>query len=201
MNSKTISESELELIVTDAATDAKDYLMKYFDVKRGYKLSIVIMNLPNDLLGRFKADEDTESYRIDIDDDKLIRKLKRVNLENRFQFALDMIIGEEVGHLLFYLEHKEMHEQVLPEYYGGLKLVREVIGHYTGLVYANRNHSRPLSLSLKPDTENGKAYFLANQLYAKFKDSKLAELSKVKSLSELIGIIREYGIGENARAN
>ena len=56
-------------------------------------------------------------------------------------------------------------------------------------------------VDIKPDTENGKAYFLANQLYAKFKDSKLAELSKVKSLSELIGIIREYGIGENARAN
>ena len=184
MKPKTILE--LESIVIDA----RDYLLKYFDVSRGY-INFFGMNLPNDILGRFRVDEDRKLY-IDIDEDKLIRKLKKGNLEDKFELVLDLVIGEEVGHLLFYLTHKEMHEHILPEYYGGLKFVHEVIGHYAGIVYANRNSLNQSPLKL--DTKNEKAYELANQLYAKHGDAKLAELSKVKSLAEFSYLIKNYEV-------
>ena len=180
---KQHTELEPELISVRIATDARDYLSRYFEIDGGCDLMIVERNLPNDMFGRFNPEESFPLYIIDIDEKKVMRK---------FPSLLEMVVGEEIGQLLFYLSHKEMHHGVLPEHLRGLIFIQKVIGCYSGMVYANRDPSRPIFL--KPNAEKEKAYSLANKLYEKYKDTKLEELNRVKSLSEFNNLVQRLGV-------
>jgi len=195
------------------AESASTYLSKYFDVNCGRKLNVVFhvmdRHLPNDKFEKSSL-ESPSFYKAEIDGKKVTRKLRKENLEDRFQFVFDIMIGEEIGKFLFYVRHEEMHKDVLPDHLRGLIFVQDVIGYYSGMVYANRESSS--SLFLKPDflkpnvkresseaekrraEERDRAYSFAERLYQRYGDTKLEGLNKVKSLSEFNSLIQRLEV-------
>lgn len=178
------------------ADNAFNYLKKYFDKSVGsHNLVAVNGELKNNTLASFNIQGNDKSHvdMINIDETKLIKKLKNGkaddNLEHKLSIILDEIIGEQVGSILFYVTHKSDN---------GLGPVQEVIGYYGGIIYANRNNQEPLFL--RP-YRNEESYELARKLYTKFKDTKLAELATIKGLADFNNLISRLEVRENARTN
>ncbi|MBI2507723.1 hypothetical protein HYV89_02110 [Candidatus Woesearchaeota archaeon] len=172
---KEYTISELRTLVDNSF----NYLRKYFDQNVGrHNLVIVRGDLEDNILANFNVYTNRKVYVdiIKIDENKLIKKLRNGKVENnleiKFSTALDEIIGEEIGSILFYVNH-DLDKK--------LGLAQEVAGYYSGMIYANRNNQEPLFL--RP-YRNEESYGRARKLYTKFKDAKLAELALIKNLDD-----------------
>ena len=183
MKEYTISE------IRTMAENSYNYLKKYFDQNVGsHNFVIVRGDLENNRLASFNVYTNRKVHVdiIKIDENKLIRKLRNGkvvnNLESKFSTALDEIIGEEIGSILFYVSH-DLDKR--------LGLVQEVAGYYSGMIYANRNNQE--LLFLRP-YRNEESYERAKKLYTKFKDAKLAELATAKNLDDFNNLVSKFEV-------
>ena len=106
-----------------------------------------------------------------------------LKITDQIESILDLILGEEIGHLLHHHSNPDLYKYNLPDLDGSLIFIGELIGHYSGLIYCNRNNgSMIFGLGAEADGITGGAYKAADKLFKKHGDSKLLELTKINTL-------------------
>ncbi len=106
---------------------------------------------------------------------------------------LDLIIGKRAAHYLDFSSSRDCYRDVLPESSGMFKFVKEVIGHYGGLVYVNRNNRSWQLIGLGAEVGGvvGEAYRSADKIFDSYKDFRLEEIVRIKNLNGRFNKIKE----------
>ena len=105
----------------------------------------------------------------------------------------NLIIGEESAHYLDFNSSEELYKYSLPESSVVLKFVGEVIGHYGGLIYSNRNGCawKFFGFGVKAKGIAGQAYKLADKIFDSYREFRLEEIAKIKNLANRYNKIKE----------
>lgn len=159
-----ISEIMNDEKIRNKIEEATSYLVRYFDIDMADVL-------PFDH-GRFLSDILQADYREDI---------------------FNLILGEEVTHYLDFSSFKEGYGNVLVESSGMPEFVKEVVGHYGGLIYANRNNrSWPfIGLGAEAAGTVGEAYKSADKIFDSYREFRLEEIVKIENLTRRFNKIKE----------
>ena len=207
----TYTQKQLEIPFSDEEhigfriEDAIDYLSLRFGIKfktkdrRKLNPEISITSLGKALggraLGQFCYNEILRTNIIKIDPELF----QYNNL-----FLTDLLIGEEVSHMLHRYSNPafyELYKRSDIKFRPALDFLIETVGHYGGLIYCNRNEGNIACLLglLADDEFIDSAYTMADMLYMEHGDKRLREVSKIKDAFSIWEFSQELPRAEDLR--
>ncbi len=154
---------------------------------------VTIQTLEENEYARVNYDHESGESEIIIDLDKYSKETS--SGEFLYQSIIfDLIVGEEVGHILYFSLHNKDWKKILPEHKRAMSFIMEVLGHYSGLVYANRRNkiNRVIGIGADASEElHNKAYKSADKIFLKHRESKLKKLANIKGV---VNTLREIEV-------
>jgi len=137
-------------------------------------------------------------YTLTFDISKIMEHARKNKLP--LHSLLDFIVGEEAGHLIHQSINPALfywHNKSIPGLYPDIAFMMEVIGHYAGLVYCNREDNGEIfGLGMAPNYDEiiREAYTTADKIYEHYGIAKLPELLQIKGITEFYRRIRRLNI-------
>ena len=162
--------------------DAVQYFISLFDIKEKPQIDIKISSLDRFVYAR-PIWNGHDKHVLFFDIQQLLNDARKENVTIQYLFnTLDLIVGEEVGHIMYTHQNQLMLRHLLPESSSTLIYVAEVIGHYCGLIYVNRDDNEIFGLGAESNGIHGEAYKTADRLFERYRLTGLISIISLKNL-------------------